>query len=84
MKSSSGSWLSSGSSTQASVPSTCLTEVCCEGDNFAVVGFLQPLQNDRGVKASAVGKHYFIDLLSAGSGGKCLHPDRQSAVLCAS
>ena len=45
-----------------------LTHIGGEGDNFTVVGFLQPLQDDRGIEAAGVGEHDFLDRAS-GHGG---------------
>ena len=42
-----------------------LAEVGGEGDHFALVGVLQPLQDDRSVQPAGVGEHYFIDVAHA-------------------
>jgi len=39
-----------------------LTEVGREGDNFALVHILQPLEDDRGIQTARIGQHYFLDV----------------------
>ena len=38
-----------------------LADVGGEGDDLAVIGFLQPFENDRGVQAAGIGEHDFLD-----------------------
>jgi hypothetical protein len=38
-----------------------LTEVGGERHDFAVVGLLQPLENDRGVEPARIGEHHLVD-----------------------
>ena len=39
-----------------------LADVGGERDDFAVIGVLQPFQDDRGVEAAGIGEHYFLDV----------------------
>lgn len=39
-----------------------LSEVGGKGDHLALVGVLQPFQDDRGVEAAGIGQHNFLDV----------------------
>ena len=52
----------------------CLAQVCCEGHHLAVVGLLQPLQDDAGVEAPRVGQHDLVHLRTQDS---LSHPCRE-------
>ena len=39
-----------------------LAEVGGEGDHFALVGVLQPFQDDRGVQSAGIGEDGFFDI----------------------
>ena len=38
-----------------------LTQVSGKGDHFTVVGFLQPLEDDRGIQTAGIGQDDFFD-----------------------
>src|SRR5262249_43226595 len=42
-----------------------LAEIGREGHDFAAIGRLQPLQNDRSIKAARIGEHDFLDVRSS-------------------
>ena len=39
-----------------------LTQICCECDDFALVGILQPFEDDGCIQPARVGKHHLLDL----------------------
>ena len=42
-----------------------LTDISGEGDHFAVVGFLQPLDDHGGIQATGIGQHHLVDIRHA-------------------
>ncbi|MNL16185.1 hypothetical protein D3C87_1372140 [compost metagenome] len=44
-----------------------LAKVGGEGHHFAIIGFLQPFQDDGGVEPARIGQHDLLDVLSHGS-----------------
>ncbi len=41
-----------------------LAEIGGEGHHLAVIGLLQPLQDDRGVEPAGIGEHHFADFFA--------------------
>jgi hypothetical protein len=39
-----------------------LADVGGEGDHLALIGVLQPFEDDRGVEAARIGEHDFLDV----------------------
>lgn len=42
-----------------------LPKIGCEGYYFAVIGLLQPCQDDRGVEPTGIRQYDFVDFLAA-------------------
>jgi uncharacterized protein (DUF39 family) len=38
-----------------------LAEIGAEGDDFRLIGFLQPLENDRRIEPPGIGQHHFLN-----------------------